>query len=84
MRPAERQSPATVSQIAEGSGVDMSVASRHLAVLRDAGIIVCTRQGKEVYCQVNTAAFVLVLRDLAAALEACCPEGVCPPSGVHR
>ena len=78
VRLAEAGSPATVSQLADGSGVDMSVVSRHLAVLREAGIIACTRQGKEVYCRMHATAVTQILRDLAAALEACCPEDVCP------
>jgi DNA-binding transcriptional ArsR family regulator len=66
-----------VSQLAEGSGVDMSVVSRHLATLREAGIITCVKRGKEVLCTVETSVVAGILRDLADALEACCPAGIC-------
>jgi len=73
VRLAEGRKPCTVGKVAEGSGIDMSVVSRHLAVLRDAGIIQCEKQGKEVWCAVQTSFVAKVLRDLADALETCCP-----------
>lgn len=75
VRLAEQREPSTVGQVAEGSEVDLSVVSRHLAILRDAGIIECVKRGKEVWCSVQTATVVRLLRTLADALEACCPEG---------
>ncbi|MGC4119277.1 MAG: metalloregulator ArsR/SmtB family transcription factor [Myxococcales bacterium] len=75
IRLAEEKGPRTVGQVAQGAGIDLSVVSRHLAVLREAGIIKCEKQGKEVRCQVQTAPLVKVLRELADALEACCPVG---------
>ena len=77
VRLSEEGRPCTVGQIAEGSGIDLSVVSRHLAVLREAGVISCEKQGKEVWCRVQTGATAQILRDLADALEACCPT--CPP-----
>ncbi len=74
VRLAEERGPCTVSDVARGSGVDLSVVSRHLAILRDAGILRCDRQGREVRCAVRTDAVAKLLRDLADALEACCPE----------
>jgi len=76
MRLAEDRTPCTVSQMADGSGVDFSVVSRHLAILREAGIIKCVKRGKELWCTVEVNAVPKVLRDLADALEACCPEGL--------
>ena len=75
VRLADEGRPCTVSQIADGSGVDLSVVSRHLAILRDAGVIRCEKQGKEVRCMVQTGAVAQILRSLAGALEACCPAG---------
>jgi DNA-binding transcriptional ArsR family regulator len=63
----------TVSQVGEGSGVDLSVVSRHLAVLREAGMIACVKRGKEVRCALDCRAVARLLRELADALEACCP-----------
>ena len=82
VRVAEGGGPSTVSNVAKGSGVDMSVVSRHLAILREAGIIKCQKQGKEVLCKLRTDVVVRVLRELADALESCCPaEGVQDPPG---
>ncbi len=78
VRLAEQREACTVGSIAEGSGVDMSVVSRHLGILRDAGVIDCQKRGKEVWCVVQTGIIAKLLRDLADALEACCPSGVCP------
>ncbi len=84
VRLAEEKGPCTVSQVAKGSGVDLSVVSRHLAILREAGIIKCVKLGKEVRCIVEKTAVVRILRELANALETCCPdersEGV--PGGI--
>ena len=64
----------TVSQVAECLPVDLSVVSRHLHVLRDAGIVTARRIGKEVHYQVSYGALVRTLRQIADALESCCPE----------
>ncbi len=75
VRLAGSRVPCTVSSVAEGSGVDLSVVSRHLAVLREAGVIECQKRGKQVLCAVRTSAVAHLLRELADALEACCPDG---------
>ncbi len=77
IRMAEEQEPCTVGHVAEGAGIDLSVVSRHLAVLREAGVIKCEKRGKQVWCVVQTGAITKVSRDLADALEACCPDGWC-------
>lgn len=74
IRLAEEREACTVGRVAKGSGVDLSVVSRHLSILRDAGVIRCEKRGKEVLCVVQTAAVAKLLRDLADALEACCPR----------
>ncbi len=63
----------TVSQVAACCPVDMSVVSRHLRILRDAGVVEARRQGKEVLYRVRFDPVVAALRNLANALEACCP-----------
>jgi DNA-binding transcriptional ArsR family regulator len=75
VRMADERRSCTVGQLAEGSGVDLSVVSRHLAILREAGVIRCVKQGREVRCTVPTGAVARILRDLADALETCCPAG---------
>lgn len=64
----------TVSELSVCCPVDVSVVSRHLAILRDAGILEARRQGKEVHYAVRYDAIVRELRQLADALEACCPS----------
>ncbi|MBM3499134.1 MAG: winged helix-turn-helix transcriptional regulator [Armatimonadetes bacterium] len=69
----EARQPRTVSEVAEGFPVDVSVVSRHLAVLRDQGILLAERQGKEVRYSVNYEFLVSALHGFARAVEACCP-----------
>lgn len=63
----------TVGEIACCCPVDVSVVSRHLAILRDAGILESCRKGKEVYYCVRFGSFVPTLRAIADAIESCCP-----------
>jgi len=63
----------TVSDLAECCPVDLSVVSRHLRILREAGVVESRKQGKEVRYRVRFDAVVAMLRNLADALEACCP-----------
>lgn len=67
----------TVTDISCCCPVDLSVVSRHLGVLRDAGILVAEKRGREVYYTVQVAKLTAILRNLADALEACCPGGTC-------
>ena len=64
--------PSTVSEAAASCPCDMSVVSRHLATLREAGILDCEKRGKQVYYSVRFAEFVSTLRCMADAIEACC------------
>jgi ArsR family transcriptional regulator len=71
----------TVSQVSACCPVNISVVSRHLALLRDAGILQAEKKGKEVYYRVRVKPFSTWLRELADALEACCPDGECTIQG---
>ncbi len=71
---SERCAALTVSQIAENLPVDVSVVSRHLSILRDTEILVASKRGKEVYYSLNTRNLIRVLRSIADAFEACCPD----------
>ena len=66
--------PLTVSQVAESLPIDLSVVSRHLATLRDAGILLARKNGKEVHYSLSTRTLIQDLRSIADAFEACCPE----------
>ena len=67
--------PQTVSQMTRCCSVDLSVVSRHLATLRDAGIVASEKRGREVYYWVRFPELVRRLRRMADAIEACCPGG---------
>ena len=64
--------PCTVTQAAECCPVNISVVSRHLATLRDAGILDARKRGKEVFYSVPYAKLAAALRAIADAIEACC------------
>ncbi len=63
----------TVSKVARCCPTDVSVVSRHLAALREAGILAATKRGKEVYYSVRYPQIAGTLRAVADAIEACCP-----------
>jgi ArsR family transcriptional regulator, arsenate/arsenite/antimonite-responsive transcriptional repressor len=64
--------PCTVTGIAACCPTDLSVVSRHLAILREAGILEAEKRGKEVYYSVRYPVLVNTLRALADGIEACC------------
>jgi len=64
----------TVGEVADELPVDLSVVSRHLAVLRDAGVLTSEREGKRVRYSISCGEVVRQLRALADALETCCCE----------
>jgi DNA-binding transcriptional ArsR family regulator len=63
----------TVSEIAAEVPKDISVVSRHLATLREAGALRSERRGKEVHYFCCYEELVGALRSLADAIESCCP-----------
>lgn len=76
VRLSQMPQPATVSQIASCCPIDLSVVSRHLAVLRDCGILKAEKRGKEVWYSVRYYELAAKLREMADALDACCPKEV--------
>ena len=75
---ADRAEPCTVSEVGQCCPVDLSVVSRHLAVLRDAGLLRAEKSGREVRYELCCDEVVSELRGLADALEACCPTKYSP------
>lgn len=65
--------PRTVGEIAQPFPVDISVVSRHLAILRDEGILTANKRGKEVRYAVNSEFLVTMLQGFAQMVEQCCP-----------
>ena len=69
---AERCRPMTVMDAAKCCSIDLSVVSRHLAVLREARVLESEKNGREVRYTVRYSRLAQALRDLADALESCC------------
>lgn len=70
--------PCGVSEVAQCCNVDLSVVSRHLALLEDAGILTATKKGRSVSYQVRFADLAGSLRALADAIDSCCPANCGP------
>lgn len=66
---------ATVSELAECCPTDLSVVSRHLAVLRSAGVLAAEKRGRKVHYRVRYEKLSRALRAMADAIDACCPAG---------
>jgi ArsR family transcriptional regulator len=67
--------PSTVTELSTCCPVDLSVVSRHLAILRDAGIVESRRSGKEVRYRVRFDVLSGSFRRIADAIDGCCPDG---------
>jgi DNA-binding transcriptional ArsR family regulator len=73
--------PTTVTEASACCPVDLSVVSRHLAVLRRAGVVESAKSGREVKYSLSPTTLAATLHTLADALEACCPSGQPAPTG---
>lgn len=65
--------PHTVTGLAAHLPVDVSVVSRHLRVLREVGVVTGEKRGKEMLHRLDCGDLIHMLRNLADALESCCP-----------
>lgn len=79
--------PCTVSEVAACCSVDLSVVSRHLALLARAGVLASEKQAKTVYYTVRYADLAASLRAMADAIDACiahspscCDGAACKPA----
>lgn len=72
---AQSRRSSTVSEASECCAVDYSVVSRHLATLKNAGVLAAEKKGREVYYSVKCSELAAWLREVADAIEACCPPG---------
>jgi ArsR family transcriptional regulator len=66
-----------VTELAECCSVDISVVSRHLALLERSGVIESAKQGRTVYYSVRYADLIPKLRGLADALASYSPSSGC-------
>lgn len=77
--------PCSVSEVAECCSVDLSVVSRHLALMERSGVLESVKRGRNVHYRVRFHELVEILRNLADAIEACCPDAVqCDGGGCCR
>ncbi|MDP6409738.1 MAG: metalloregulator ArsR/SmtB family transcription factor [Planctomycetota bacterium] len=76
-----RGEPSTVSEAASCCGIHLSGVSRHLAVLRDAGLVTAERRGREVLYQFDRDRVTTTLRALADAIDGHAPP---PPLATER
>jgi DNA-binding transcriptional ArsR family regulator len=66
---AERCRACSVSELADCLDVDLSVVSRHLALLRAAGVLRATKTGRHVLYEIQFDALAETLRGIADTLE---------------
>jgi DNA-binding transcriptional ArsR family regulator len=80
--------PLTVTEVSGCCGVHLSGVSRHLAILREAGVVAAAKEGREVRYRLEREALSGVLRGLADAVDRCAgactetegPVGACCPA----
>ncbi len=65
----------TVTEASQCCGIHFSGVSRHLALLKRAGVVRAEKHGREVHYRLEVGALTSTLRGLADALEACWDEG---------
>jgi len=67
-----RDCPCNVGEVACCCTVDLSVVSRHLSILKNAGVISAEKRGKEVFYHVNRSEVAALLRQTATNIEKSC------------
>lgn len=68
---AMRKDPASVSDLTGCCGIDFSGVSRHLKLLREAGVVTGVKQGRTMLYQLNTDNLIETLEGVAQALKLC-------------
>ena len=70
---AEAGKPLSVGAIAAGLPIDISVVSRHLSILKEAGVLKVEKRGKAVHYAVRYERLAHTFRAIAGAIDSCCP-----------
>jgi len=60
--------PSTVTEVSGCCGIDFSGVSRHLKILREAGIVTATKKGRKTYYALDTGKSKATLNRLAEIL----------------
>ena len=65
---------ANVGELSKCCSIDLSVVSRHLSKLKNAGVLSANKKGKEVYYELKASDLSRMLRELADEIEKadCC------------
>lgn len=71
----EGESETNVGEVSSCCDVDLSVVSRHLSTLKEAGVLVSEKKGKEVFYAVKAKELAIKLRELADFLDQKNPGG---------
>ncbi len=66
--------PWTVTEVADCCGVHLSGVSRHLAILRQAGVVQAEKDGRQVRYSLDRTALTSALRGLAEAIDSFSPD----------
>ena len=84
-RLAVAPAPLTVTEVGTCCSVHISGVSRHLAALKQAGVVRAEKIGREVRYRLNSDELVRVLRGLADAIQDCCDlESAAAPMPTER
>ena len=67
----------TVTEIAKNMPIDVSVVSRHLKMMSEAGILRADRNGKQVHYTLRKEELVSRLELLSDGLKNCCRDNEC-------
>ena len=62
----------TVNQIAESIGLGQPATSEHLSVLKQAGVLLARKEGKEMYYCPDRAKVLSMMKMLDNLLRSCC------------
>ncbi len=76
---AKCRRPCSVSELAACCAVDISVVSRHMAMLARAGMVEATKEGRTVSYRVCYSACAQALRNLADAIDELAPRAAEAP-----
>jgi DNA-binding transcriptional ArsR family regulator len=66
---AQQGEPSTVTAVSGCCGIDFSGVSRHLKILREAGIVKAEKRGRETFYSLQTGKITKTLRGLSDILE---------------
>ena len=66
-----------VCELTDGVDADISTVSKHLSLLRQAGIVASRREGKQIYYRLETPCLLSMLTCIETALEAQTTKNCC-------